>query len=89
MQTLPLLAWVLAGVIAEESRRVRLVWVSAGSYCLLFALLLAQALRGESIAAPSAGTLAAFAAWALATAAAAWIARSGTAPLRTTTALVG
>jgi hypothetical protein len=75
----------LAGLIVEESRRLRLVWVAAGSYALLFALLLSQALRGESLATPSAGTLAAFAAWALGTAAAAWIARSGTAPLRTTT----
>jgi len=85
MQALPLLAWFLAAVIGDESRRLRLVWVAAGSYCLLFMLLLAQALRGESLAAPSPGTLAAFTVWALATAAAAWIARSGTAPLRTTT----
>ena len=85
MQMLPLTAWLLAGVIVEESRRLRLVWVAAGSYALLFALLLSQALRGEPLAAPSAGTLAAFAAWALGTAAAAWIARSGTASLRTTT----
>jgi hypothetical protein len=86
MQTLPLTAWLLAGLIVEESRKLRLVWVAAGSYALLFALLLSQALRGESLATPSAGTLAAFAVWALGTAAAAWIAKSGTAPLRTKTA---
>jgi hypothetical protein len=89
MQVMPLMAWALAGLIAGESRRLRLVWVAAASYGVLFVLLVMQALRGESVRAPSAGTLAAFAVWALVTAAAAWFARSGTAPARTTAAVVG
>ncbi len=41
---------------------------AAGSYFTLFALLLAQALNGQSIAAPSTAFIVAFALWAVATA---------------------
>ena len=65
MQMLPLIALLLAGdPVDAESRRVRLVWVAGASYFVLFALLLAQALRGEALAAPSQATIAAFIVWA-------------------------
>jgi hypothetical protein len=89
MQVMPLMAWAIAGLIAGESRRLRLVWVAAGSYGVFFVLLVTQALRGESVWAPSTGTLAAFAVWALVSAAAVLIARRGTAPVRTTAAVLG
>ena len=84
MQMLPLIALVIV-----SPRRVRLVWVAGVSYLALFALLLAQALRGEAVAAPSPGTSAAFIVWALGTAAAVWIARGGAAPMRTSAAVLG
>ena len=89
MQMLPLIAFLLVGRSAAETRRVRLIWVAGASYFALFALLLAQALRGEALAAPSPVTMAAFIVWASGTAAAAWIARGGGAPLRTNVAVVG
>ena len=72
-----------------STRRVRLVWVAGVSYFALFALLLAQALRGEALAAPSPATIAAFVVWASGTSAAAWIARGGAAPLRNDAAVLG
>ena len=89
MQMLPLMALLLVGRSAADTRRVRLVWVAGASYFALFALLLAQALRGEALAAPSPVTMAAFIVWASGTAAAAWIARGGGAPLRTNAAVLG
>lgn len=89
MQMLPLIAFLLIGRSAAETRRVRLVWVAGAGYFALFALLLAQALRGEALAAPSPVTMAAFIVWASGTAAAAWIARGGSAPLRTNAAVLG
>ena len=89
MQLLPLLAVYLARRPVSESRRVRLISVAGTSYFLLFALLLVQALRGEALAAPSAETIAAVLVWASGTAAAAWIARGGAAPLRTNAAVMG
>jgi hypothetical protein len=89
MQMLPLIAFLIGRPGTVESRRVRLVWVSAISYVALFALLLTQALRGEALVAPSAGTVIALVAWAFATAAAAWVARGGAVTLRTTPVVVG
>lgn len=89
MQMLPLVAWLIARRSTSASRQVRLVWVAASSYSLLFALLLTQALRGEPFVSPAAGTIAALAVWAFGTVAAAWIARRGAAPMRTTAAVLG
>jgi hypothetical protein len=88
MQLLPLIALVVVRRSAAEARRVRLVWLAGASYFALFALLLAQALRGEALAAPSPVTIAAFIVWASGTAAAAWIDRGGAAPLRTNAAVL-
>lgn len=63
MQALPLLALLLAGVRRERARVLAVVGASA-SYAALFAILLAQALGGESIAAPSSATISALGAWA-------------------------
>jgi hypothetical protein len=65
----------------SEERRVRGMIAAASSYVALFAILLWQALRGESIVSPGAATLIALAAWA-AMSAAGWIvaARSETMP---------
>jgi hypothetical protein len=78
MQVLPALSLVLARarrrIPADE--RARLVCVAAASYAALMALLLWQALRGQSVVAPDAVMLTALAAWALASIAAV-IARAG------------
>src|SRR6266487_33480 len=64
MQALPIVALLLMRRVEVPQRRVRLTLAAAGSYFTLFALLLAQALNGQSIAAPSAVFVAAFALWA-------------------------
>jgi len=68
MQALPIVALLLMRRVEVPQRRVRLTLAAAGSYFTLFALLLAQALNGESIAAPSTAFVVAFALWAVATA---------------------
>ncbi|MGE0704048.1 MAG: hypothetical protein AB7F99_09660 [Vicinamibacterales bacterium] len=69
LQAFALLALALRGRRWSESVQVRLVQTAAVSYGSLYVLLLWQALRGQSIAAPDASTLVALAAWLLATAA--------------------
>jgi len=71
LQVLPLIALVLRRRLSTEAR-VRLTITAAGSYFALFALLLLQALRGQSILDPDPLTLTAFAAWALVTSLCAW-----------------
>lgn len=66
VQALPLVALLVARLRRERARVLAVVGAAA-SYGALFGLLLAQALAGESIAAPSATTLAALAVWATAT----------------------
>jgi hypothetical protein len=68
MQALPIVALLLMRRVDVPQRRVRLTLAAAGSYFTLFALLLAQALNGESIAAPSTAFIVAFALWAVVTA---------------------
>ena len=89
MQMLPLIALFVIRRSAAEERRVRLVWVAAASYAGLFVLLLAQALQGEAVAAPSPGYIAGLIVWVFGTAAAVWIARGGAAPIRTSAAVLG
>ena len=67
VQILPLFALLVGRRIASARRRQRAVLVAAASYAMLFGLLLAQALGGESVIAPGAATLAALAAWLTAT----------------------
>jgi hypothetical protein len=73
---------VLALVVAALRRRldpralVRVVQCAGLSYAALFAMLLWQALRGESLVAPSASTLLALAGWAVLTAASLWASRT-------------
>lgn len=67
MQALPLVALLVAGLRRERARVLAVLGASA-SYAGLFAILLAQALAGESIAGPSATTLSALGAWAALTA---------------------
>jgi hypothetical protein len=67
MQVLPVVAWLLTRRRKSDARALRLTCVAAGSYFALFALLLAQALKSQSIAAPSPVFVTAFALWALTT----------------------
>jgi hypothetical protein len=69
MQVLPAFSLVLARGRRRMSagERARLVRVAAASYAALTAILLWQALRGQSVVAPDAVTVAALAACALAT----------------------
>jgi hypothetical protein len=68
LQVLPLIPFVLRRQRARSDTRVRLTLTAAESYFALFALLLIQALRGQSVLNPDALTIATLAAWALATA---------------------
>jgi hypothetical protein len=72
LQCLPLLWVLLRRTRWSETARARLVQTAAGSYAGLFAILLWQALRGESVVAPGDLTLGVLAAWAISTAAVAW-----------------
>lgn len=71
LQALPIIALVLVRRNVAEPTRVRLVMVAAGSYVALFGILLAQALRGQSVFAPDALTIGLVGFWAVATIAAA------------------
>jgi hypothetical protein len=70
LQMLALAALFFAALGWQEIRRVRIVWAISASYASLFALLLWQALRGQSVTAPDPTTLTALALWAVLTAAA-------------------
>ena len=74
LQSLALLAVLLRRSRWADRVRERLVIVGGSSYALLFALLLWQALRGQSILRPDAATLGALLIWATATAGVAWMA---------------
>jgi hypothetical protein len=71
IQLLPLIAFAIGRLTSVERRRVRLVLVSAGSYVGLFAILMWQALRGQSLIAPDTTTAVALVAWLVVTGAAA------------------
>ena len=62
LQALPLLALAIRRR-ATAAVRERLVLVASASYALLFAILVWQALRGQSLASPDAETLGALALW--------------------------
>jgi hypothetical protein len=73
---------LLIGTHRSAASRVRLVLTAAGSYAALFAVLLWQALRGQSIVQPDLTMAVALAAWALATAAAIYAAARSSAASR-------
>jgi hypothetical protein len=73
MQALALMA-LLVRRRARPGTAAALVRVAAVSYGALFGILLWQALRGESVVAPSPATIGIMGAWAMSTAAAAWVA---------------
>jgi hypothetical protein len=76
LQMLSLVALLLARRGWQDIRRLRMVWAISASYVSLFALLLWQALRGQSVTAPDSETLMALAMWAVLTALAVGIAVS-------------
>jgi hypothetical protein len=69
IQVLLLGALALKSLDVSEARRAHLVIIGAFSYAALFALLLWQALRGQSLIRPDVLTNFAFASWAILTAA--------------------
>jgi hypothetical protein len=71
LQALPIVAFVLARRKVSELVRVRLTVSAAVSYVALFAILLSQALRGQSLLAPDTVTITLLGAWAFGSAAAA------------------
>jgi hypothetical protein len=74
VQALGLFALVLTRRRFSETTQVRLMLTAAASYATLFALLLWQALRGESLVAPDATMATAIGVWAVLTATVAWFA---------------
>ena len=81
MQILPLLALVLRRRRVDDIARVRVILVATASYAALFALLLWQALRGQSLVQPDGYTLAVFLGWVILSAIGVWFAaarRAGT-----------
>jgi|SoiMethySBSTD1v2_1073268.scaffolds.fasta_scaffold28453_4 hypothetical protein len=74
MQILPLLALVLRRRRSDDVARVRVVIVAAASYLALFAILLWQALRGQSFVQPDGHTIAALLGWVILSAIGAWFA---------------
>jgi len=72
MQMIPLVALALRRRRWAEAVRVRLVLVAATSYVSLFAILLTQALRSQSLMQPDDATLFALTAWAILSAVVAW-----------------
>jgi hypothetical protein len=76
LQALAIAAVLLRRWRRPETVRVRAILAITASYASLFALLILEALRGESVVAPDATTLAVLGAWAALTAIAlGWIAR--------------
>jgi hypothetical protein len=75
LQVLPVVALLLARGRFRPHVRVRLTLVAAASYAALYAILLLQALRGITLVAPDATTIAQLGVWALVSATAAGLAR--------------
>jgi hypothetical protein len=72
IQALPLIALLLRRRRLPSNARTRLILTAAGSYFALFAILLAQALRGQALLDPDAVTMGALGGWALVTMLCAW-----------------
>ena len=65
-----------------DTARVRMVLVATASYATLFAILLWQALRGQSLVQPDSATIAALMGWAILTALGTWFAATRRATTR-------
>ena len=74
MQILPLLALAVRRRRSDETARVRVMFVATASYVALFAILLWQALRGQSLVQPDGVTIGVFLLWAILSAIGAWVA---------------
>jgi hypothetical protein len=85
MQALPLFALFLSRRRLSASARSRLTMIAAASYAAFYAIFLAQALRGESLIAPAAATIAQLGTWALFTVGAMALAVNRGVPLHTRT----
>ena len=74
LQVLGVIGLLVRRSKGPETARVRVVLAAAASYAVFFALLLWQALRGQSVVAPDAAVLISLTAWAAITAVAVgWI----------------
>jgi len=74
MQILPLLALAVRRRRSDETARVRVMFVAIASYVSLFAILLCQALRGQSLVQPDGVTIGVFLLWAILSAIGGWFA---------------
>jgi hypothetical protein len=83
LQALPIAAIVLARRRVRDRARIRLIMVGAASYAGLYVILLAQALRGQSVAAPDALTAILLGGWLLASIAAVYAAAGNWSRART------
>ena len=81
MQVLPLFALAI-GRRRAHAARVRMIVVATASYATLFAILLWQALRGQSLVQPDGATIAALMGWAILTALGTWFAATRRATTR-------
>ena len=70
LQIIPLVGWLVARFALQRAHQVRLVLTAAASYAGLLGILVWQALRGQSVAAPDATTKLALAVWLAGTVAA-------------------
>jgi len=77
MQTLPIVALVLARRRLQPQQRTHLVFIAAASYATLYVMLVVQAFRGIPLVAPDTATIAQLGAWAIATIVATAIALRG------------
>jgi hypothetical protein len=74
MQILPLLALAVRRRRSDETAHVRVMFVATASYVSLFAILLWQALRGQSLVEPDGVTIGVFLLWAILSVIGAWFA---------------
>jgi hypothetical protein len=82
MQILPLLALTLRQRRVAEIARVRMMLVATASYATLFAIVLWQALRGQSLVQPDSATIGALMGWAILTGLGTWFAATRRATTR-------
>jgi hypothetical protein len=80
MQVLPLLTLGIRRIRRGQDTQARSTVVLAVSYAALFGVMLAQAVRGNSVAAPDSATWLALGVWAMGSAAAWWWSGRPTAP---------
>jgi len=89
MQILPLLALAVRRRRWDETARVRAMFVATASYVALFAILLWQALRGQSLVQPDGFTIGVFLVWAILSAIGEWLAATRRARTRDRAVAIG